>query len=129
MEAVKKYDLKEINIRLNNLKKILGDMTVEKEINFQSRYSDNWRDVLNLAYRILKDRYTKIQRYKYGFIRPINYEVKKRNKNPYTLYDKITNNSFYGQVVYDYFPLSWSSATYNGTNATYSSNANSYYAW
>lgn len=120
MEAVKKYDLKEINIRLNNLKKILGDMTVEKEINFQSRYSDNWRDVLNLAYRILKDRYTKIQRHKYGFIRPINYEVKQRNKNPYTLYDKIMNNSFYGQVVYDdYNYIPWS-------NATYSSYVNSY---
>lgn len=95
MEAVKKYDLNEINIRLNNLRNKFGSYEVDREINFQGKYTDNWCDNLNLAYRALKNRHTKIYRDRFGFVRPIIYEIKQRWKFR-TLYDKIADNSIYG---------------------------------
>ena len=80
MEAVKKYDIKEITIRLNNLRKKFGSYEVDREINFQSKYTNNWCDNLNLAYRVLKNRHTKIYRSRFGFVRPITYEIKQRSK-------------------------------------------------
>ena len=78
MKDVKKYSLSEIRIRLNNLKKKRGSYAVEKEIDFSRKYTDNELDVLNLAYRTLKNRYTKIHRYKFGYVRTIGFEIKKR---------------------------------------------------
>lgn len=95
MEAVKKYDMKEITIRLNNLRNKFGSYEVDREINFQSKYTNNWCDNLNLAYRALKNRHTKIYRDRFGFVRPIIYEIKQRRKL-WTLSDKLIDNSIYG---------------------------------
>ena len=85
MEQVKKYDITEITIRLNNLRKRFGDYYVDNAIRLCETYSDNRCDVLNLAYRNLKNRLIKIQRHKYGYVRNIEYE-KKLRKNPYSIY-------------------------------------------
>ena len=78
MEPVKKYDLKEITIRINNLKKRFGSYSVDRMIYLCRTYSDNQCDVLNLAYRQLKDNLTRIKRYKYGYVRNIEYEKRER---------------------------------------------------
>ena len=99
MDIVKKYDINEITTRLNNLKKKFGSYEVNREIDWQSRYSYNMCDVLNLAYRSLKNRHTKIFRDRYGFVRPISYEKKNRRK---TLHEKIMANSCYTPNDYGY---------------------------
>ena len=116
MEAVKKYDINEITTRLNNLKNKFGSYEVNREIDWQSRYSHNWCDVLNLAYRSLKNKHTKIRRDRYGFVRPILYEMKHRSK---TLHEKMMANSFYTPNGYDYggfFPFFNSSSTITTSN-------------
>jgi len=100
MDIVKKYDINEITTRLNNLKKKFGSYEVDREIDWQSRYTNNWCDVLNLAYRSLKNKHTKIRRDRYGFVRPISYEIKQRKKL-WTLSDKIIANSFYGYPIFN----------------------------
>ena len=110
MEAVKKYDLKEITIRLNNLKKILGEKIVEDEVSFQNVYRccDNWCDVLNLAYRALKQTYCKIYRHKYGFVRQIEYERRKKYNGFYTIINATTNTiSTYSTCSYATNKLTW----------------------
>lgn len=113
MEAVKKYDIKEITIRLNNLRKKFGSYEVDREINFQSKYTNNWCDNLNLAYRVLKNRHTKIYRSRFGFVRPITYEIKQRSKL-WTLSDKLVDNSIYG---YGFFNTSLTSSTFTITTS------------
>lgn len=115
MDIVKKYDINEITTRLNNLKKKFGSYEVNREIDWQSRYSYNWCDVLNLAYRSLKNKHTKIRRDRYGFVRPISYETKHRSK---TLQEKIVGNSCYTVNGYDswFFPFFNSSSTITTSN-------------
>lgn len=116
MDIVKKYDINEITTRLNNLKKKFGSYEVNREIDWQSRYSYNWCDVLNLAYRSLKNKHTKIRRDRYGFVRPISYETKHRSK---TLHEKMMANSFYTPNGYGYgvfFPFFNSSSTITTSN-------------
>jgi hypothetical protein len=113
MDIVKKYDIKEITTRLNNLKKKFGSYEVDREIDWQSRYSYNWCDVLNLAYRSLKSKHTKIRRDRYGFVRPISFEIKHRNK----LHEKMMANSFYTPNSYcEFFPFFNSSSTITTSN-------------
>ena len=98
MEPVKKYDLKEITIRINNLKKRFGSYSVDRMINLCHTYSDNQCDVLNLAYRQLKDNLTRIKRYKYGYVRNIEYEKRERKyykHKPYTVYYNYDYSSLY----------------------------------
>lgn len=83
MGAVKKYDLNEITIRLENLKNKFGSFVVENEIKYYKKYTDNECDMLNLAYRALKNKFTKIQRFRFGFVRVIDYEIRKRKSNIY----------------------------------------------
>jgi hypothetical protein len=75
---VRKWCEKDIRIKLENLKKILGDYLVNREIMLQGQYTDNECDKLNLAYYSLKNKFSKIHRWKYGLIRNVNYEIKKR---------------------------------------------------
>jgi hypothetical protein len=110
MDIVKKYDIKEITTRLNNLKKKFGSYEVNREIDWQSRYSYNWCDILNLAYRSLKNKHTKIRRDRYGFVRPISYEAKYRSK---TLYGGMMTNSY---DCGGFFPFFNSSTTITTSN-------------
>ena len=108
--------MKEINIRLNNLRDKFGSYEVDREINFQSKYTNNWCDNLNLAYRSLKNRHTKICRDRYGFVRPISYEKKNRRK---TLHEKMMANSCYTPNGYGYglfYPFFNSSSTITTSN-------------
>lgn len=115
MEAVKKYDIREITIRLNNLRNKFGSYEVDREIDFQSKYTNNWCDNLNLAYRALKNKHTKIYRDRFGFVRPIIYEIKQRRKL-WTLSDKLIDNSIYG---YGFF----------NTSSTYTITTSNNYVW
>ncbi len=111
MKDVKKYSLSEIRIRLNNLKKKLGSYAVEKEIDFSRKYTDNELDVLNLAYRALKNRYTKIHRYKFGYVRTIGFEIKKRK--PSSVY--YSDTYYYNTNTYSTWTIS--STTTLATNS------------
>jgi hypothetical protein len=115
MEAVKKYDIKEITIRLENLKNKFGSYVVENEIKFYRKYTDNECDVLNLAYRALKHKFTKIQRFRFGIVRVIDYEIRQRKKL-WTLSDKIVDNSIYG---YGFF----------NTSSTFTITTSNNYVW
>ena len=83
MGAVKKYDLNEITIRLENLKNKFGSFVVENEIKYYRKYTDNECDMLNLSYRALKNKFTKIQRFRFGIVRVIDYEIRQRKSNMY----------------------------------------------
>jgi hypothetical protein len=115
MGAVKKYDLNEITIRLENLKNKFGSYVVENEIKFYRKYTDNECDVLNLTYRALKHKFTKIQRFRFGIVRVIDYEIRQRKKL-WTLSDKIVDNSIYG---YGFF----------NTSSTFTITTSNNYVW
>ena len=80
---VRKWDERDITIKLENLKKKLGVWPVEKEIIFQRHYTNNKVDYLNMAYYSLKDKFSKINRSKYGMVRQVEYERKERRRDPY----------------------------------------------
>ena len=73
----RKWCEKDIRIKLENLKKILGSYVVDREISLQGFYTDNVCDQLNMAYYSLKNRHSKIHRWKYGVTRQVDYEPKK----------------------------------------------------
>ena len=77
---VRKWCEKDIRIKLENLKKILGSYVVDREIMLQGQYTDNECDKLNMAYYSLKDKHSRIYRWKYGVTRPVDYEPKKKKK-------------------------------------------------
>jgi hypothetical protein len=103
---VRKWDERDITIKLENLKRKLGVWPVEQEINFQRHYTNNKVDYLNMAYYSLKDKFSKINRSKYGMVRQVEYERKERRKR-----------------VYDYPSWWWDEAIYNNseTSANYTS--------
>ena len=80
---VRKWDERDITIKLENLKRKLGVWPVEQEINFQRHYTNNKVDYLNMAYYSLKDKFSKINRSKYGMVRQVEYERKERRRDPY----------------------------------------------
>lgn len=84
---VRKWCEKDIRIKLNNLKKLLGTYLVDREIMLQGQYTDNECDKLNLAYYSLKNRFSKINRWKYGLVRNVEYEIKKRKSYNWELDD------------------------------------------
>lgn len=97
MEPVKKYNWDEIVIRMNNLREKFGSYNVDTEIRLCCKYTDNKCDAYNLAYRKLKDKYTKIKRHRYGYVRTIDYEIKQRKPKlyiPYTIYDNVYSNVY-----------------------------------
>ena len=75
---VRKWSEKDIRIKLTNLAKILGMLNVQAEIQWQKKYTDNECDAMNLAYYSLKNKFSKIQRNTFGFVRTPEYEPKKK---------------------------------------------------
>jgi hypothetical protein len=100
---VRKWDERDITIKLENLKKKLGVWPVEKEIIFQRHYTNNKVDYLNMAYYSLKDKFSKINRSKYGMVRQVEYERKERRRGP---------------CPYDYPSWWWDDDIYNYTIGT-----------
>lgn len=106
---VRKWSEKDIMIKLTNLGKKFGWLTIQYEIDFQKKYTDNTCDAMNLAYYSLKNKMCKINRGKYGYVRTPEYEPKKRK-------------DYYGNYMwYNYNDYSTS---YTWTITT---NSNSYY--
>ena len=100
---VRKWDERDITIKLENLKRKLGVWPVEQEISFQRHYTNNKVDYLNMAYYSLKDKFSKINRSKYGMVRQVEYERKERRRGP---------------RPYDYPSWWWDDDIYNYTIGT-----------
>lgn len=91
---VRKWSERDIMIKLTNLGKLLGWFTVQTEIEFQKKYTDNACDAMNLAYYSLKNRFCKIKRERFGFVRTPEYEPKKKRNYGYDMwinYNDYTN--------------------------------------
>lgn len=91
---VRKWSERDIMIKLTNLGKLLGWITVKAEIEFQMKYTDNTCDAMNLAYYSLKNKFSKIKRDKFGFVRTPEYEPKKRKSADYGQYMWYNYNDF-----------------------------------
>ena len=92
---VRKWSERDIMIKLTNLGKLLGWFTVQTEIEFQKKYTDNACDAMNLAYYSLKNRFCKINRHKFGYVRTPEYEPKKRLvRSIYDYNGYMTDNSY-----------------------------------
>jgi hypothetical protein len=101
----RKWDIKDITIKLDNLKKRFGAWTIESEIAYQRQYTDNAVDYLNMAYYALKQRYCRIHMWRYGVINNVDYLPKQNvwysynwNDNNYTW--TITSNTQTSSVYY-----------------------------
>ena len=90
---VRKWCEKDIRIKLENLEKLLGSWLVNREIMFQGQYTDNECDKLNLAYYSLKNKFSKIHRWKYGLVRNVEYEIKKRKSYNWDILDELSDLS------------------------------------
>jgi hypothetical protein len=127
---VRKWDERDITIKLENLKKKLGVWPVEQEINFQRHYTNNKVDYLNMAYYSLKDKFSKINRSKYGMVRQVEYERKERRRDPHNYYP----SWWWDEAIYNDSGTSanYTSSVYTQTcadyNSLYPSTANSYYS-
>ena len=101
---VRKWSEKDIMIKLTNLGKKLGQIYIQAEIDFQKKYTDNYCDALNLAYYSLKNKFSKIQRSKFGFVRTPEYEPKKRKlanfDGQYMWYNCNDYTSLYANIIY-----------------------------
>jgi len=92
---VKKYDSNDISIRLQNLAKKIGFLNVYTEIEIQKNFTDDICDAMNLAYYSLKNKYSKINREKYGRLNAIYYKpkyIKYVDSNWY--YDTLANRGY-----------------------------------
>ena len=122
MEYVnKRWDLPTMEVRMENLKKVINPHIVETSIAYFETVADNRLDALYLAYYQLKDNYCKIKRRTFG--KPKNVEYKPKKSTWWYAND-------YGDNT-----IGWSSSNYTWTITTsYSSSAttatysyNSYY--
>lgn len=104
----RKWCEKDIRIKLENLKKRLGSYIVDREISLQGHYTDNVCDQLNMAYYSLKNKHSKIYRWKYGIVRHVDFEPKKRND--YYEWNGIVDNSW---------TITTTSATYSPSSGSY----------
>lgn len=91
----RKWDIKDITIKLDNLKKRFGEWVIDNEIKFQKRYTDNAVDYLNMAYYALKQKYCKIHRRKYGIINNVEYTPKKNVWHTWAITSNTQTSSTY----------------------------------
>ena len=96
----RKWDIKDITIKLDNLKKRFGEWAIVSEIKFQKRFTDNAVDYLNMAYYALKQRYCRIHMWRYGVINSVDYLPKPNKLYSYNWDDDdytwtITSNTYY----------------------------------
>ena len=94
----RKWDIKDIEIKLNNLKKLIGVWAVETEIKYQKQYTDNAVDYLNMAYYALKQRYSRIHIWRYGNINNVEYEPKLNKLYSFDL-DNVWNEREYTWTI------------------------------
>lgn len=125
MEYVnKKWDLPTMEVRMENLKKIIDPHIVETSIDYYENVADNRLDALYLAYYQLKDDYCKIKRRTFG--RPKNVEYKPKPKQSQSeLYMKgSSSNSIWWSPGY----YTWNITTsYSSSATTAAYSYNSYY--
>ena len=122
MTYARKYNEQEIDIRLKNLKKILGDTTVEGALFIQKYLTDNEIDAKNMAYYNLKRLYSKIKGYNFGFVNNIEYEPK--------IHDDLSSDALSSIVWHNWYDTSASyivTNSYTITNNT--SNCYTYTRW
>jgi hypothetical protein len=110
---VRKWSEKDIMIKLTNLAKKLGWLNVQTEIDFQKKYTDNTCDAMNLAYYSLKNKFSKIKRERFGFVRTPEYEPKKKRNYGYDMW--INYNDYMG---YNDYPGLYATS-YTVTTSTY----------
>lgn len=71
----RKYDIEEIVIRLNNLKKLVGSNYVNGVVSFyRTCVTVDDCDAMNLAYRWIKRRKSGIKLERFGMLKPIEYK-------------------------------------------------------
>lgn len=122
MEYVnKRWDLPTMEVRMENLKKVINPHIVETSIAYYENVADNRLDALYLAYYQLKDDYCKIKRRTFG--KPKNVEYKPKKSTWWYANDYGSNTTWWSQSDYTWtVTTSYSSSA---TTATYS--YNSYY--
>lgn len=106
---VRKWSEKDITIKLRNLGEKIGWMIVYTEIEYQKKYTDNICDAMNLAFYSLKNKFSKICRSNFGFVRVPEYEPKK---------------TFFNGNVYDWYNYKDCCNVYT---TSYTTSASSYY--
>ena len=74
----KKWDLETMKKRLENLKKIIPENSVELQISLAKLETDDELDALYIAYYRLKDVHSKIKRKTFGKPKDVKYEQKCR---------------------------------------------------
>lgn len=123
MEYVnKKWDLPTMEVRMENLKKVINPHIVETSIAYYENIADNRLDALYLAYYQLKDDYCKIKRRTFGKPKDVEYKPKKATSWWYAN-GTSSNNIWWSPNDYTWtITTSYSSSA---TTATYS--YNSYY--
>ncbi|MBO6254949.1 MAG: hypothetical protein J6O49_15105 [Bacteroidaceae bacterium] len=121
MEYVnKRWDLPTMEVRMENLKKIINPHIVETSIAYYENIADNRLDALYLAYYQLKDDYCKIKRRTFGKPKNVEYKPKKSTSWWYKN-DDDSNTTWWSPSNY-----TWTITTsYSSSATTYS--YNSYY--
>lgn len=115
MEYVnKKWDLPTMEVRMENLKKVINPHIVETSIAYYEGIADNRLDALYLAYYQLKDDYCKVKRRTFG--KPKNVEYKPKQSTSVLYVNGTSSNNIW-----------WSPSDYTWTITTsYSSSATTY---
>ncbi len=119
MEYVnKRWDLPTMEVRMENLKKVINPHIVETSIAYYETIADNRLDALYLAYYQLKDDYCKIKRRTFGKPKNVQYKPKQSTSGWYT------NNYGNGTIWWSPGDYTWNISTnYTSTSATIYSNS------
>lgn len=130
MEYVnKKWDLPTMEVRMENLKKVINPHIVETSIAYYEAVADNRLDALYLAYYQLKDDYCKVKRRTFGKPKDVEYKPKKStswlNKSTSWWYANDYGDNAIWWSPSDYTWTITTSYSSSATSATYS--YNSYY--
>lgn len=118
----KKWDLPTMEVRMENLKKVINPHIVETSIAYYENIADNRLDALYLAYYQLKDDYCKIKRRTFG--KPKNVEYKPKQSTSWWYANDYERNSIWWSPD-NYTWTITTSYSSSATTATYS--YNSYY--
>jgi hypothetical protein len=105
----KRWNLEEMKIRVNNLKKVINETLVNRYCYRALEETDNELDALYIAYYDLKALSLKYKREVYGTVNNVDYKPK-FDWNSY-LYEYLKNNiNYYTRTASSY---TWSTRTYS----------------
>lgn len=123
---MKKWNLEEIKIRVENLKKVIPELMVDMYVGLNINVCEDECDAYNKTYYELKEKYLKYNRCRFGVVQKFPYKLRQINIwNTVPLYTTNSDNAQY--YSYNGIQYAYSTDSYTYTNSCTTCTTNSLY--